>query len=95
MRAVCSKSLRQGAIISCCSAPGRGKVDAGAPPARPLPPLSAAEALETSMIYSIEGSLKNKGMSREPPFATPITPLPWPQLSAGTWRTPRSGEPCP
>ncbi len=36
-----------------------------------LPPLSAAEALETSMIYSIEGSLKNKGMSREPPFCDP------------------------
>ncbi len=36
-----------------------------------LPPLEPAEALETSMIHSVAGLLKNGGISRERPFRTP------------------------
>ncbi len=36
-----------------------------------LPPLTATEALETSMIQSIEGSLNPGGISRQPPFCDP------------------------
>ncbi|NVO21785.1 YifB family Mg chelatase-like AAA ATPase [Donghicola mangrovi] len=36
-----------------------------------LPPLSAAEALETSMIHSVAGLLKQGGISRTRPFRAP------------------------
>ncbi|WP_134680009.1 YifB family Mg chelatase-like AAA ATPase [Paracoccus ravus] len=36
-----------------------------------LPPLSAEEALEISVVHSIAGGLKNGGISRRPPFCQP------------------------
>ena len=47
------------------------------------PPLNAMEALETSMIQSVAGLLGSEGIQSTRPFANPITPHPWQQLSAG------------
>jgi magnesium chelatase family protein len=51
--------------------PGSGKSMLAARLPGILPPLSAAEALETSMIQSLAGLLNNGGISRERPFREP------------------------
>ncbi len=51
--------------------PGSGKSMLAARLPGILPPLSAAEALETSMIHSLAGLLTNGGISRERPFQEP------------------------
>ncbi|MEH7829761.1 YifB family Mg chelatase-like AAA ATPase [Gemmobacter denitrificans] len=51
--------------------PGSGKSMLAARLPGILPPLSAAEALETSMIHSLAGLLSEGGISRERPFRTP------------------------
>jgi magnesium chelatase family protein len=52
-------------------APGSGKSMLAQRLPGILPPLSAAEALETSMIHSIAGLLDEGGISRERPFRDP------------------------
>ena len=52
-------------------APGSGKSMLAAHLPGLLPPLSAAEALETSMIHSLVGLLSEGGISRERPFREP------------------------
>jgi magnesium chelatase family protein len=52
-------------------APGSGKSMLAARLAGLLPPLSAAEALETSMIHSLAGLLSEGGISRTRPFRAP------------------------
>jgi len=52
-------------------APGSGKSMLAARLPGILPPLSAAEALETSMIHSLSGLLDEGGISRERPFREP------------------------
>jgi magnesium chelatase family protein len=52
-------------------APGSGKSMLAARMPGILPPLSAAEALETSMIHSLAGLLGDGGISRERPFREP------------------------
>jgi magnesium chelatase family protein len=52
-------------------APGSGKSMLAARIAGILPPLSPAEALETSMIHSLAGLLDDGGISRERPFREP------------------------
>ena len=51
--------------------PGAGKSMLAARLPGILPPLSAAEALETSMIHSLSGLLDEGGISRERPFREP------------------------
>lgn len=51
--------------------PGSGKSMLAARLASILPPLSAIEALETSMIHSIAGLLDQGGISRQRPFREP------------------------
>jgi magnesium chelatase family protein len=51
--------------------PGSGKSMLAARLAGILPPLSAAEALETSMIHSLAGLLSEGGISRNRPFREP------------------------
>ncbi len=51
--------------------PGSGKSMLAARLPGILPPLSAAEALETSMIHSLAGLLSEGGISRRPPFREP------------------------
>jgi magnesium chelatase family protein len=51
--------------------PGSGKSMLAARLPGILPPLSAAEALETSMIHSLAGLLDEGGISRTRPFRTP------------------------
>ncbi|AUH32419.1 YifB family Mg chelatase-like AAA ATPase [Paracoccus tegillarcae] len=51
--------------------PGAGKSMLAARMAGLLPPLSAAEALETSMIHSLAGVLKDGGIPRHPPMREP------------------------
>ena len=51
--------------------PGSGKSMLAARLPGFLPPLSAAEALETSMIHSLSGLLDEGGITREPPFREP------------------------
>ncbi|MBN2629343.1 MAG: YifB family Mg chelatase-like AAA ATPase [Rhodobacteraceae bacterium] len=51
--------------------PGSGKSMLAARLPGILPPLSAAEALETSMIHSLAGLLSEGGISRERPFREP------------------------
>lgn len=51
--------------------PGSGKSMLAARMPGILPPLSAAEALETSMIHSLSGLLDEGGISRERPFREP------------------------
>jgi len=52
-------------------APGSGKSMLAARLPGILPPLSAAEALETSMIHSLSGLLNEGGISRQRPFREP------------------------
>ncbi|WP_068113697.1 YifB family Mg chelatase-like AAA ATPase [Tropicimonas marinistellae] len=52
-------------------APGAGKSMLAARMPGILPPLSPAEALETSMIHSLSGLLDEGGISRERPFREP------------------------
>jgi magnesium chelatase family protein len=52
-------------------APGSGKSMLAARLPGILPPLSATEALETSMIHSLAGLLTEGGISRERPFREP------------------------
>lgn len=51
--------------------PGSGKSMLAARMPSILPPLSAAEALETSMIHSLAGLLDEGGISRDRPFREP------------------------
>lgn len=51
--------------------PGSGKSMLAARLPSILPPLSAAEALETSMIHSLAGLLSEGGISRQRPFCEP------------------------
>ncbi len=51
--------------------PGSGKSMLAARLATILPPLSALEALETSMIHSLAGLLSEGGISRQRPFREP------------------------
>ncbi len=51
--------------------PGSGKSMLAARMPSILPPLSATEALETSMIHSLSGLLTEGGISRERPFREP------------------------
>ncbi len=51
--------------------PGSGKSMLAARLPSILPPLSAAEALETSMIHSLSGLLDEGGITRERPFREP------------------------
>ena len=51
--------------------PGSGKSMLAARLSSILPPLSAAEALETSMIHSLSGLLDEGGISRSRPFREP------------------------
>jgi magnesium chelatase family protein len=51
--------------------PGSGKSMLAARLSSILPPLSAVEALETSMIHSLAGLLTEGGISRERPFREP------------------------
>lgn len=51
--------------------PGSGKSMMAARLPSILPPLSPEEALETSMIHSLAGLLKEDGISRERPFQSP------------------------
>lgn len=52
-------------------APGSGKSMLAARLPGILPPLSAAEALETSMIHSVAGLLDDDGLTRSRPFREP------------------------
>lgn len=51
--------------------PGSGKSMLAARIPGILPPLSATEALETSMIHSLNGLIKDGGISRQRPFREP------------------------
>jgi magnesium chelatase family protein len=53
--------------------PGSGKSMLAARLPGLLPPLTPAEALETSMIHSLAGLLDEGGISRRPPFREPHT----------------------
>ncbi len=57
--------------ILMIGSPGSGKSMLAARLAGILPPLSATEALETSMIHSLSGLLSEGGISRERPFREP------------------------
>ena len=51
--------------------PGSGKSMLAARLPGLMPPLTPAEALETSMIHSLAGTLETGGISRHPPFRDP------------------------
>lgn len=57
--------------ILMVGSPGSGKSMLAARLPGILPPLSAAEALETSMIHSLAGLLSDGGISRSRPFREP------------------------
>lgn len=57
--------------IMMIGAPGSGKSMLAARLPGILPPLSAAEALETSMVHSLSGLLDEGGISRSRPFREP------------------------
>jgi magnesium chelatase family protein len=63
--------------------PGSGKSMLAARLPGILPPLSAPEALETSMIHSLAGLLTEGGISRDRPFREPHHTASWPPSSAG------------
>lgn len=71
--------------------PGAGKSMLAARLPGILPPLSAAEALETSMIHSLAGLLKGGGISREAPFRDPHHTASMPAIVGGG-RGARPGE---
>ena len=56
-----------------------------------LPPLSPAEALETSMIHSLAGLLDEGGISRERPFREPHSTASMAAIIGGG-RSPKPGE---
>ena len=79
--------------------PGSGKSMMAARLPGLLPPLSPAEALETSMIHSLAGLLDEGGSLASGRFTNPTAPPPWLPLSAEVttqnrerfpWRTMRS-----
>jgi magnesium chelatase family protein len=72
-------------------APGSGKSMLAARLPGILPPLSPAEALETSMIHSLAGLLKEGGISRERPFRDPHHTASTPAIVGGG-RNARPGE---
>lgn len=63
--------------------PGSGKSMLAARMPSILPPLTANEALETSMIHSIAGALKNGGLCTERPFRDPHHNASTPSLVGG------------
>ena len=69
--------------IMMIGAPGSGKSMLAARLPGILPPLSAAEALETSMVHSLSGLLDEGGFHAIVRFANPITPRQWRRLWAG------------
>ena len=71
--------------------PGAGKSMLAARLPSILPPLTAAEALETSMIHSVAGELKNGGICFERPFRDPHHSASTPALVGGG-RKARPGE---
>jgi len=72
-------------------APGSGKSMIAARMPGILPPLSAEEALETSMIHSLAGLLSEGGISRARPFRTPHHTASMAAIVGGG-RIPRPGE---
>ena len=58
--------------------PGSGKSMLAARLPGILPPLTAAEALDTSMIHSLAGLIEEGGISRARRSANRTTPPPWP-----------------
>ena len=71
--------------------PGAGKSMLAARLPSILPPLTAEEALETSMIHSVAGELKNGGICFERPFRDPHHSASTPALVGGG-RKARPGE---
>ena len=63
--------------------PGSGKSMLAARMPGILPPLSPAEALETSMIHSLAGLLSEGGISRERPFCEPHHTASMPAIVGG------------
>lgn len=72
-------------------APGSGKSMLAARIGGILPPLSPAEALETSMIHSLAGLLDDGGISRERPFREPHHTASMPAIVGGG-RSAKPGE---
>lgn len=70
--------------------PGAGKSMLAARLPSILPPLTAAEALETSMIHSVAGELKNGGICFERPFRDPHHSASTPALACS--RAPKCAE---
>lgn len=68
--------------------PGAGKSMLAARLPSILPPLTAAEALETSMIHSVAGELKNGGICFERPFRDPHHSASTPALVGGGRKAP-------
>ena len=64
-------------------APGSGKSMLAARLPGILPPLSPAEALETSMIHSLAGLLEEGGISRARPFRAPHHPASMAAIAGG------------
>jgi len=71
--------------------PGSGKSMLAARLAGILPPLSAAEALEVSMIHSVSGLLADGGLLRQRPFRDPHHSASLPALVGGGTRA-KPGE---
>ena len=71
--------------------PGSGKSMLAARLAGLLPPLTAAEALEVSMIHSVAGLLGNQGLMRHRPFRDPHHSASLPALVGGGLRA-KPGE---
>lgn len=71
--------------------PGSGKSMLAARIPGILPPLSPAEALETSMIHSLSGLLDEGGITRERPFREPHHTASMPAIVGGG-RTAKPGE---
>ena len=63
--------------------PGAGKSMLAARLPGIMPPLSPAEALETSMIHSLAGILDNGGILRHPPFCEPHHTASMPAIVGG------------
>ncbi|MCS5603841.1 MAG: ATP-binding protein, partial [Paracoccus sp.] len=63
--------------------PGAGKSMLAARLPGIMPPLSPAEALETSMIHSLAGTLDNGGILRHPPFCEPHHTASMPAIVGG------------
>ena len=72
-------------------APGSGKSMLAARLPGILPPLTPAEALETSMIHSLSGLLTDGGISRSRPFREPHHTASMPAIVGGG-RTAKPGE---